>query len=60
VRARRNAKGGESVADQKPPPEKRDEFQAFKSLTRKLVAVPKKEVDKTLVRFKARKQKPRQ
>jgi hypothetical protein len=48
VRLRRSAKGGENVADQKPPPEKRDEFQAFKSLTRKLVAVPKKEIEKGL------------
>jgi hypothetical protein len=44
-RERNRAKGGVSVAEQKPPSdEKRDEFQAFKSLTRKLVAVRKSEV----------------
>jgi len=39
-------------------PDKRDEFQAFKSLTRRLVAVPRKEISAKRAKRRARARKP--
>ncbi len=41
------------------PPTTGEEFKAFDQLMRKLIAVPKKELDKKVAAFKRRKKKPR-
>jgi len=43
-----------------PAPTVSDEFRAFDRLMRKLITVPKKELDKKVVAFKRRKVKTRQ
>jgi hypothetical protein len=49
--------GGNAVADK--PSEKRDEFQAFKSLTAKLVAVPRGEITARKPKRRARRRNPK-